>query len=114
MTGVFSILGFVAELKACERDLERLGPAIVEKACQIIQKKAKAAIGKEHELWAPLAGVHHPRQAGAWLRHAGAPATHRRAEGLDRIRRSRQRRCRRLEQRHRGVPGARHRQDPAA
>jgi hypothetical protein len=28
-TGVFSILGFVAELKACEHDLEALGPKIV-------------------------------------------------------------------------------------
>src|SRR5258706_16416082 len=55
MPGVYSILGFVAELKACEHDLEALGPKIVERACQIVQKKAKAAIGKEHELWAPLA-----------------------------------------------------------
>jgi hypothetical protein len=55
MPGVFSILEFVAELKAIDHDLEALGPKIVEKACQIVQKKAKAAIGKEHELWAPLA-----------------------------------------------------------
>jgi hypothetical protein len=55
MPGVFSILGFVAELKAIDHDLEALGPKIVERACQIIQKKAKAAIGREHELWAPLA-----------------------------------------------------------
>jgi phage gpG-like protein len=50
-----SILEFVAELPAIERDLEASGPKIVEQACKIVQKKAKAAIGKEHELWAPLA-----------------------------------------------------------
>src|SRR6266850_4404652 len=55
MPGVFSILGFVAELKAIDHDLEALGPKIVERACQIVQKKAKAAIGKEHELWPDLA-----------------------------------------------------------
>jgi hypothetical protein len=55
MPGVYSILGFVAELKAVDHDLEALGPKIIERACQIVQKKAKAAIGKEHDLWAPLA-----------------------------------------------------------
>jgi hypothetical protein len=55
MTKVFSLLGFIAELPAIERDLEASGPKIVEQACKIIQKKAKAAIGKDHELWAPLA-----------------------------------------------------------
>jgi hypothetical protein len=55
MTDVFTILGFVAELKACERDLEALGPKIVERACQIVQKKAKATIGHEHDAWPPLA-----------------------------------------------------------
>jgi hypothetical protein len=29
MTGVFSILGFVAQLKAIEHDMHELGPAIV-------------------------------------------------------------------------------------
>jgi phage gpG-like protein len=55
MTKVFSLLGFIAELPAIERDLHAAGPKIIEKACQIIQKRAKAAIGKEHEMWAPLA-----------------------------------------------------------
>jgi hypothetical protein len=40
---------------AIDHDLDALGPKIVEEACKIIQRKAKAAIGKEHELWAPLA-----------------------------------------------------------
>jgi phage gpG-like protein len=55
MPGVFTVLGFVAELKAIEHDLEALAPKIVEKACQIIQKKAKATIGHEHDAWPPLA-----------------------------------------------------------
>lgn len=29
--------------------------ALVEQACKIVQKKAKAAISREHELWPPLA-----------------------------------------------------------
>jgi hypothetical protein len=52
---VFSLLGFLAELPAISRDIEASGPKIVEQACKIIQRKAKAAIGKEHEMWAPLA-----------------------------------------------------------
>jgi phage gpG-like protein len=55
MTKIFSLLDFVAEIRAIQRDLEATGPMIIEKACQIVQKKAKAAIGVEHELWAPLA-----------------------------------------------------------
>jgi phage gpG-like protein len=53
--GVFSLLEFAAELKAIDHDLEAMGPEIVERACQIVQKKAKSAMGKEHEMWAPLA-----------------------------------------------------------
>ena len=55
MTKLFDLLGFIAELPAIERDLHAAGPLIVEKACKIVQKKAKAAIGREHEMWAPLA-----------------------------------------------------------
>jgi hypothetical protein len=55
MSKLFDLVGFAAELKAIDHDLEALGPKIIERACQIVQKKAKAAIGKEHELWAPLA-----------------------------------------------------------
>jgi hypothetical protein len=55
VTKVFSLLQFIAELPAIERDVHASGPKIVEQACKIIQRKAKAAIGKEHEMWAPLA-----------------------------------------------------------
>ncbi len=58
MPGVYSILGFVAELKAIEHDFEALGPKIIERACQIVQKKAKATIGHEHDAWPPLAPHH--------------------------------------------------------
>jgi phage gpG-like protein len=51
----FSLLGFIAELPAIARDVEAVGPMIIEKAAKTIQKKAKAAIGTEHEDWAPLA-----------------------------------------------------------
>lgn len=52
-TKLFDLVGFAAELQAVERDLHELGPHIVERAC--VQKKAKAAIGKDHELWPALA-----------------------------------------------------------
>src|SRR6476620_4218635 len=52
---VFDLIGFAAQMRAVDHDLEALGPKIVERACQIVQKKAQSAIGKEHELWAPLA-----------------------------------------------------------
>ena len=31
------------------------GRIIIKRACEIVEKKANSAIGKEHELWAPLA-----------------------------------------------------------
>lgn len=55
MTKLFSLLEFISVLPAIARDVEASGPKIVEQACKIVQKKAKAAIGKEHELWQPLA-----------------------------------------------------------
>jgi phage gpG-like protein len=55
VTKVFDLIGFAAELKAIDHDLNELGPAIVERACRIVQKQAKNAIGREHEEWAPLA-----------------------------------------------------------
>ena len=55
MSQLFDLIGFAAELKAIDRDLEAMGPKIIERACQIVQKKARSAIGREHELWAPLA-----------------------------------------------------------
>jgi hypothetical protein len=55
MTKLFDLVGFAAELGAIDHDLEALGPKIVERACQIVQKKAKSTIGKTHDAWPPLA-----------------------------------------------------------
>jgi HK97 gp10 family phage protein len=56
VTKVFSsILEFVAELPAIERDLAASGPKIIEKACKIVQARAKKTIGTNQEMWAPLA-----------------------------------------------------------
>lgn len=55
VTKLFDLVEFAAELHAIDRDLHELGPHIVERACKIVQARAKAAIGKEHELWSPLA-----------------------------------------------------------
>ena len=55
MVKLFDIAGFIAELPAIGRDLHASGPMIVEKACKIVQAKAKSAIGRDHEMWAPLA-----------------------------------------------------------
>lgn len=50
----FSLLGFVAHLHAMERDMHDVGPAIVARACEMVARAAKRAIGKRHELWPPL------------------------------------------------------------
>jgi hypothetical protein len=55
VTKVFDLLGFIAELPAIERDLHATGPMIIKRACEIVEKKAKSAIGKEHEMWPDLA-----------------------------------------------------------
>jgi hypothetical protein len=55
MEKLFTLAGFAAELHAIEKDLVATGPKIIERACKIVQKKAKAAIGKNHEMWPPLA-----------------------------------------------------------
>ena len=51
----FTLLGFIAELGAIERDLHALPQMVVERACQIVEKKAKNSIGKQHDIWPPLA-----------------------------------------------------------
>ena len=50
----FSLLGFVAQLHTIDRDLHEVGPAIIARACEMVAKQAKSAIGKTHELWPPL------------------------------------------------------------
>jgi hypothetical protein len=55
MTKLFTLLEFAAVLPAIERDLHAAGPKIIERACRIVQKRAKAAIGRDHEMWPQLA-----------------------------------------------------------
>jgi phage gpG-like protein len=54
MSGVFSILGFVAQLKAIEHDMHELGPAIVAEACRLVCAEAKRVIGEGYDDWPPL------------------------------------------------------------
>lgn len=53
-TGVYSILGFVAQLKAIEHDMNALGPAIIRKACEMVCEEAKRVIGEGYDYWPAL------------------------------------------------------------
>lgn len=55
MAGVYSIVGFVAKLKAIEHDMNELGPAIVAKACEMVANAAKEALGTYDFGWVSLA-----------------------------------------------------------
>src|SRR5260370_30545416 len=50
MTGVMSILEFVAQTKAIEHDLQELGPAIVARACHMLCDE----MGSYHYDWKHL------------------------------------------------------------
>ena len=54
MTEIFTLVGFAAKLGAIDRDLHEVGPAIIARACELVARQAKRAIGKQHELWPPL------------------------------------------------------------
>ena len=54
MTGVFSILGFVAQLGTIEKNLHELGPAIVARACEMVCAEAKRVIGEGYPEWPAL------------------------------------------------------------
>src|SRR5664279_2456979 len=54
MNGIFGLAEFALHLKQIDRDLHEVGPAIVARACEMVAKQAKRAIGKQHELWPPL------------------------------------------------------------
>ena len=55
MSKFFTLLEFIAEIPAIQRDIEATGPMIVEKACKIVQARAKRTIGTNQEMWPPLA-----------------------------------------------------------
>jgi phage gpG-like protein len=54
MSDVYSVLGFVAKLRAIERDMETIGPAIIRKACEIVAAEARRVIGEGYEFWPAL------------------------------------------------------------
>jgi hypothetical protein len=55
MTGVFTVIGFVAQLNAIEHDMNSLGPEIVRKACEMVCEEAKRVIGEGYDFWPALA-----------------------------------------------------------
>jgi hypothetical protein len=54
MSQLFTLTSFAAHLGVIDRDLHEVGPAIVARACELVARQAKGAIGKQHELWPPL------------------------------------------------------------
>jgi HK97 gp10 family phage protein len=54
VTQVFSLLGFVAKLKAIEHDMDALGPAIVIAACKAVAAEAKRVLGEGYPEWPAL------------------------------------------------------------
>ena len=54
MTGVMSILEFVAKTKAIDRDLKEVGHAIVARACEMVYAEARRVIGEGYDFWPPL------------------------------------------------------------
>ncbi len=54
MTQVFTLIGFVAKLKAIEHDMHDLGPAIVARACEMVANAAKEALDTYEFGWVSL------------------------------------------------------------
>jgi phage gpG-like protein len=55
MTGVFSVLGFVAHLKVLEHDTKEVEHAIIARACEMVCAEAKRVIGEGYPEWPALA-----------------------------------------------------------
>jgi phage gpG-like protein len=53
-TGIYSVVGFIAKLKAIEHDMNALGPAIVARACEMVCEEAKRVIGEGYPYWPAL------------------------------------------------------------
>src|SRR5262245_46304140 len=54
VTQIFTALAFAAHLKAIERDLDAVVPAVVARACQMIADEAKRVLGKGYDDWPAL------------------------------------------------------------
>jgi phage gpG-like protein len=65
MTGVYSILGFVAQLKAIDHDLKEVGHAIIVRACQMVCDEAKRVIGDGYPEWPALSPETLARKMGS-------------------------------------------------
>lgn len=55
MTTQFTLLGFIAHLENVQHNMHEIGPRIIRKACEMVAAQARAAIGKQHEMWPALA-----------------------------------------------------------
>src|ERR1700682_3225031 len=49
MTGIYSVVGFIAKLKTIELEMKVLGPAIIAHACEMVAAEAKRVIGEGYE-----------------------------------------------------------------
>jgi phage gpG-like protein len=69
MTGVMSILEFVAKTKVIQYELEVVGHAVVARACELICAEAKRVLGTEGYDWPALspATLAHKMQSGMLL-----------------------------------------------
>jgi phage gpG-like protein len=69
MTGVFTVVGFIAKLKTIELEMQVLGPAIIARACEMVAAEAKRVLGTEGYDWPALspATLAHKMQSGMLL-----------------------------------------------
>src|ERR1700682_836435 len=69
MTGVFTVVGFIAKLKTIELEMNVLGPAIIAHACELVAAEAKRVLGTEGYDWPALspATLAHKMQSGMLL-----------------------------------------------
>jgi hypothetical protein len=69
MTGMYSVVGFIAKLKTIELEMNVLGPAIIAHACELVAAEAKRVLGTEGYDWPALspATLAHKMQSGMLL-----------------------------------------------
>ena len=65
MTGVFSILGFVAHLEAMKHDVKEVEHAIIARACEMVCAEAKRVVGIGYPEWPALAPETLAKKIGA-------------------------------------------------
>jgi phage gpG-like protein len=69
MTGIYSVVGFIAKLKVLELEMNVLGPAIIAHACELVAAEARRVLGTEGYDWPALspATLAHKMQQGMLL-----------------------------------------------